>query len=133
MPCRSSLTFVALSYSWPRPFPSIPTVRRSLTINPLQPPLGCSHRSLGFVAADAIARKHVQQDEIRNRRCRLLADRAETAGRQAALAGLAKNRRLRIGSPRRVLVVGVEAVGHKALRRLEPWIELGRLQHERHQ
>ena len=54
------------------------------------------------------------QDEVGDRGRRLLADRADAAGRQRALGGVAEHRVLRVLRPDRVLVVGVERLGEVA-------------------
>lgn len=52
-------------------------------------PLGDAHRRLGVLAAGAVAREHVDEHEVGDRRRRALADRTFAAGRQAPLGDVA--------------------------------------------
>src|SRR5581483_5378585 len=98
------------------------------TIDTLKLTLRNRDRALYVLAACAVVREHVEDDEVGNRRRRLLADRTEAARRERTLGDVAIRRVLRIRGPDRILVVGVEAVREVALRRLDPWVEVVRLE-----
>src|SRR6202163_4837659 len=93
---------------------------------PIDPPrLTLRHRDRAFrvLAAGEVIGEHVEHEEVGDRRRRLLADRAEAAGGERALAGLPEDGSLGIGRPHRVGVVGIEAVSEIALGGVEPPIE----------
>src|SRR5712691_10344240 len=86
----------------------LPTLR--LIESPVDPPrlaLGHRDRTLHVLAAGAVIGKHVEHHEVGDRGCCLLADRAEPARGEHALAGFAEDRPLRIGRPYRLRVVGI--------------------------
>ena len=96
-------------------------------------PLGDPHRGLGVLAAGAVAREHIEQHEVGDCRRRLLADRALPARGQRPLGNVAEHRALGIGGPDRIAVIGIQTVREVALGGFDPFVELIRLQHERHQ
>src|SRR6267154_1725884 len=55
-------------------------------IDSLQLPFGFRHGGLGVLGAGAVVGEHVDHDEVCNRGCRLFAGRADSRGRQRALA-----------------------------------------------
>src|SRR5690348_5963966 len=80
------------------------------TINALRLPLGDGDCAFHVLTPGAVVGKHVEHEEIGDCRRRLLADRAEPAGREGALGDVAIDSTLGVRRPDRILVVGVEAV-----------------------
>src|SRR5437763_17111150 len=88
----------------------------SLSIDALQLPLAIRDRALGVLGARAVVGKHVDDQEVGDRGRRLLAGRTNTGSGERALAGLSEIGVLRICSPHRRGVIGVQGVGQIAPR-----------------
>ena len=106
-----------------------PAFRVSSAIEPRRLPLGDLDAALGVLAAGADIGEHVEDDEVGERRRRLLADRSQAARGQRALGRLAEDRVLGIGRPDRVLSYALR-VSEISDRCLQPLVVLIRLQQE---
>src|SRR5471032_322097 len=71
----------------------------SSAIDALQLPLGNRDGALGVFAAGAVVGEHVDDEEVGDRGCRLLADLADAGRGQRTFARLLEHRVLRVGGP----------------------------------